>query len=205
MKKGVAVARKIEFDKDAALQKAMHLFWRQGYETTSVQNLVDELGINRFSIYNSFGAKKALFLEALAHYRATVLVFLIQPLVGNEPAKLRLDNYLEGVSKQLLKKSGALGCMIQNTSLSLIANDKEVALILIAMFGDLRGALTKAIEDAKKSGEISKSFSEDNDSEVLANFILCQIQGLIILRRAFSDVTMVLPQVKLLRAQVASW
>lgn len=199
------MARKIEFDKDASLQKAMRLFWRQGYETTSVQDLVDELGINRFSIYNSFGDKKSLFLEALAHYRETVLGFLIQPLMGSEPAKLRLDNYLDRVAKQLQKKSGELGCMIQNTSLSFIANDIDVGVALAEMFGDLRLALTKAIDEAKKSGEISKSFAEENESGALANFILSQIQGVIMLRRVLKDKAIVLPQVKLLRTQVASW
>jgi TetR/AcrR family transcriptional repressor of nem operon len=199
------VARKIEFDKEASLQKAMRLFWRQGYETTSVQDLVDELGINRFSIYNSFGDKKALFLAALVHYRETVLKFLIQPLLGAEPGKIRLDNYLIRLSKQLQTNSGELGCMIQNTSLSLIASDEEVASILSEMFGDVRAALTKAIDDAKESGQISKSFAQDNESEVLANSILCQIQGVIILRRALKDTAFVIPQLKLLRLKLASW
>lgn len=199
------VARKIEFDKDASLQKAMRLFWRQGYETTSVQDLVDELGINRFSIYNSFGDKKSLFLAALAHYRKTVLEFLIQPLLGTEPAKTRLDNYLIRVSKQVQTKSGELGCMIQNTSLSLIGRDQEVALILAEMYGDLKAALMKVIDDAKESGEISKSFGQNHESDVLASSILCHIQGVIVLRRALKDAAIVMPQVRLLRAELASW
>jgi len=95
--------------------------------------------------------------------------------------------------------------MIQNTSLSFIANDIDVGVALAEMFGDLRLALTKAIDEAKKSGEISKSFAEENESGALANFILSQIQGVIMLRRVLKDKAIVLPQVKLLRTQVASW
>ncbi|MFT6266281.1 MAG: TetR/AcrR family transcriptional repressor of nem operon [Oleiphilaceae bacterium] len=205
MKGGLVVARKIEFDKAASLQKAMRLFWLQGYETTSVQDLVDELGINRFSIYNSFGDKKTLFLAALEHYRETVFEYLLQPLMGSEPAKQCLENYLNRVSNQLKSKSGELGCMIQNTSLSLIGNDQKVALILAEMYSDLRDALRKAINDAKISGEISKLFAEENESDVLASYILCQIQGVIILRRALKETAIVMPQIKLLRLEVASW
>jgi len=195
------MARKLEFDVELALHKAMKLFWKKGYEATSMQDLVDELGINRFSIYNSFGDKKSLFLQSLVHYRNTVFSFLIQPLVSSERAKKRLDDYFSLISKQLQSNAGKLGCMVQNTGLSYVSLEKEVIQILKAMLGDLREALIKTIDEAKKDGDISVEAS----SAVLADHILCQIQGLIILRKTLVDTGMEQPQMNLLRQQVANW
>lgn len=62
------MARTKAFEIDAVLDKAMRLFWTQGYEKTSMQDLVDNMGINRKSIYDTFGDKHTLFLKALARY-----------------------------------------------------------------------------------------------------------------------------------------
>ncbi|MDF1696713.1 MAG: helix-turn-helix domain containing protein [Saprospiraceae bacterium] len=59
------------FDKDEVLEKAMHLFWERGYHATSIQDLVNHLGINRASLYDTFGGKQALFDSAFKHYRMT--------------------------------------------------------------------------------------------------------------------------------------
>src|ERR1051326_3516607 len=63
------MARHKEFDREEALQKAMEVFWERGYEATSIQDLVEQMGINRQSLYDTFGDKHALYLAALDHYR----------------------------------------------------------------------------------------------------------------------------------------
>jgi len=66
------MARKKEYNEDVVVEKAMNLFWRNGYESTSMQMLEKEMGINKFSIYSSFGNKHGLFLESLNSYRRKV-------------------------------------------------------------------------------------------------------------------------------------
>ncbi|KGL64194.1 TetR/AcrR family transcriptional regulator [Polaribacter sp. Hel1_85] len=66
------MARKKEYNEDVVVEKAMKLFWRNGYETTSMQMLEKEMGINKFSIYSSFGSKHGLFLESLKSYKRKV-------------------------------------------------------------------------------------------------------------------------------------
>ncbi len=77
------MARTKEFDPDAALQSALELFWRRGYEATSVADLVEHLGIGRASIYATFGNKHELYLKALDRYAegrdAVLLAELSQP------------------------------------------------------------------------------------------------------------------------------
>src|SRR5260370_37968341 len=69
-----------EFDQDQALHKAMEVFWSRGYEAASIQDLVRHMGINRQSIYDTFGDKHALYLQALDRYRAVESRRLIELL-----------------------------------------------------------------------------------------------------------------------------
>tara|TARA_R110002050_G_scaffold56512_3_gene127174 strand:- start:134200 stop:134763 length:564 start_codon:yes stop_codon:yes gene_type:complete len=66
------MARKKEYKEEEVIDKAMHLFWRKGYENTSMQMLEKEMGINKFSIYSSFGNKHGVFLESLKCYQSKV-------------------------------------------------------------------------------------------------------------------------------------
>jgi len=206
----IEMARKVEFDIDLALHKAMKLFWLKGYDATSMQDLVDAMQINRFSIYNSFGDKKTLYIKVLAYYRRTVLAYLLRPLKTQAPAKKRLDDYLLLMSEQLQSKSGGLGCMIQNTGLSPVSTDSEVAEMLAFLFNDLRTALLSVVEAAaenraeEESKVLSGSASEYNPI-VLTGFILSQIQGLIILRKAQQDAEGIDAQITLLRVVVGRW
>ena len=63
------MARKKEYTENEVIEKAMALFWRNGFETTSMQMLEKEMGINKFSIYSSFGNKNGVLLESIKCYR----------------------------------------------------------------------------------------------------------------------------------------
>ncbi|NEO92378.1 MAG: TetR/AcrR family transcriptional regulator, partial [Moorea sp. SIO3G5] len=77
------VGRKLEFDREEALEKAMDLFWSKGYNATGLNDLLKHMGIQRQSLYNTFGSKHALFLEAVQNYGQTVVCCIEQRL--NEP------------------------------------------------------------------------------------------------------------------------
>lgn len=66
------MARKKEYIEEEVIEKAMHLFWHNGYEATSVRMLEKEMGINQFSIYSSFGSKHGVFQESLKCYKQKV-------------------------------------------------------------------------------------------------------------------------------------
>ena len=74
------MARTKEFDVDAALDRAIELFWAQGYEATSLNDLLDHMEIGRQSLYDTFGDKHALFLAALDRYRAKMVALFLGPL-----------------------------------------------------------------------------------------------------------------------------
>ena len=66
------MARSKEFNEEEALDKAMEIFWKQGYEKTSIQDLVDQMGIHRRSLYDTFGDKHSLFVQTLERYESLI-------------------------------------------------------------------------------------------------------------------------------------
>src|SRR5258708_34322099 len=82
----IGMSRTKEFDPDAALQAALELFWRKGYEATSMADLVDHLGIARASIYGTFGGKHDLYLKALDRYLESRDPAIIEALSQPGPA-----------------------------------------------------------------------------------------------------------------------
>ena len=88
------MARPKEFERDVVLDRAMQVFWSSGYEATSIQHLVDRMGIQRGSLYATFGDKRALFFAAIDHYDRVVTAKLLAVLEepgsgeGRHPALL---------------------------------------------------------------------------------------------------------------------
>ena len=108
------MARKKEYNEDAVVEKAMNLFWRNGYETTSMQMLEKEMGINKFSIYSSFGNKHGLFLESLKSYQRKLNFIFDEFRISNnglEDIKQFFYNSVRICSQDGNEK----GCLITNT------------------------------------------------------------------------------------------
>ena len=100
------MARTKDFDEDEVLTKAMNLFWLNGYNGTSMQDLVDGLGISRSSLYDTFGDKRSLFLKTLENYKKNLFVF---QFVSNWNLKnlyliplLKLPYYLTIIESQFI-------------------------------------------------------------------------------------------------------
>ena len=107
------MARKKQYKEDEVIEKAMYLFWRNGYENTSVRMLEKEMGINQFSIYASFGNKQGVFVESLKEYkrrRASIFTKLKNSNNGVEDIKQFFYDSVK-VSDDLNYK----GCLLTNT------------------------------------------------------------------------------------------
>jgi TetR/AcrR family transcriptional regulator, transcriptional repressor for nem operon len=171
------MARPLTFNPDEKLHLAMMLFWRQGYEATSIENLVDELEINRFSLYNTFGDKQALFIRAIELYEKKVFSRLLQTLQPVEEGLPRLHVYFDALSAGLKSQSVEGGCFLQNSLLEGGIEDRKILLRLRKIILRLRNTLNDVIENARKQGQIAS----DSDSSALTDFLLLQVQGLIVL------------------------
>src|SRR5271170_3657427 len=96
----VVIGRPREFDREAALQAAMIMFWRKGFAATSMNDLCNAMGIRSPSLYAAFGSKETLYLEAIEHYVRTV-----GPTIWD---KLAATSARDGVEKMLLAATESL-------------------------------------------------------------------------------------------------
>ena len=91
------MARPREFDEVTALKAAIECFWHRGYEATSVRDLADKMGISGPSLYNAYGDKRALFVQALEHYLDHSARALIKRLENSLPPKQAVRRFIEEI------------------------------------------------------------------------------------------------------------
>jgi len=108
------MARKKEYNEAVVVEKAMHLFWKNGYETTSMQMLEKEMGINKFSIYACFGNKQGLFLESLKCYSKNVQVYFDKLKKATNGVDDIKQFFIDSVSSNF-KDDHIKGCLVTNT------------------------------------------------------------------------------------------
>ena len=148
--------RKKQFAADDVKQKAMQAFWEQGYRGTSMQDLVETMGINRASLYDTFGDKYALFIETLHNYNDDyVKPFFARLRRTNSPRQAIIalfDEICDGISKGQEQN----GCYIINTALEMSPHDAKVSKIVNRTFAYVeKNFFRKMIEQGQASGEIS--------------------------------------------------
>src|ERR1700737_2271235 len=105
------------FDRDAALERAMEIFWRQGYEATSINDLTAAMGINAPSLYIAFGDKERLFLEAVERYRCGP-GSSARVLAEGATARLTIERLLEESAVELTRSSHPPGCMVVTSTMN---------------------------------------------------------------------------------------
>ncbi len=168
------MARSKAFDPDVALRKAMQLFWRQGYEATSVDDLVHAMGVNRASLYATFGDKRTLFRLALERYIATVLA---PRLDATESASSALAG-LRGLLGELVAFAAGdpqrRGCLAVNAACELAGRDPEVTALLKGQAETLETRLARVIARAQANGELPRG----RDPTALARLLASVIDGL---------------------------
>lgn len=118
------------FDEKEVLEKAMHLFWKQGYHATSIQDLVNNLGINRASLYDTYGGKKLLFEKAFALYRSSNIDAIKKYLKSQPNIKDGFKNLFEMAIQQSSLDKDSKGCFVVNSTIEFIPNEKEFSSLI---------------------------------------------------------------------------
>jgi AcrR family transcriptional regulator len=173
------MARPKEFERETALRAAIKVFWAHGYEGTSTDTLLRAMKIGRQSMYDTFGGKRRLYLEALRQYNAERLTEVFRdfhsassPLAGLEQALLA---FASKAAEQRL-----LGCMGVNAICEFGQSDAEVALLNQSSGTTLTTALERLLRDAKAKGELGTSL----DERAAAQFIISTLAGIKVSARA---------------------
>ena len=173
------------FDTQQALARARDLFWSRGYAATSVQDLVDELGVQRGSLYAAFGDKHDLYLKSVALYARENREQL--------EAILRDGPVLPALRRMLLEPSaltgapelpqGRRGCLVGNTTAELVPGDDAARALAAAAYDGFIEVVTAALARAQAAGEVTASAAPGAQARML----LLLFQGSALVSRAHPD------------------
>ncbi|MEV4446110.1 MULTISPECIES: TetR/AcrR family transcriptional regulator [Streptomyces] len=178
------MARTKEFDPDAALQSALELFWRRGYEATSMTDLVEHLGVGRASIYATFGNKHELYLKALDRYQQARNPQLLRELSQPGPALPAVRAVVRRFATEATTEGRRLsGCFVTNTAAELAPHDTAAARRVEHNWDHLETLLHSALVRAQAQGELPA----DRNPLTLARMLLVLMQGLRVVGKASAD------------------
>lgn len=168
------MVRTKDFDPEQALDKAMKLFWRNGYERTSVSDLLETMGINRGSLYDTFGDKHTLFLSCLHKYERTYLAQAFHTLSLDTPVYPTLKLMFENVSELVHEDQANWGCLMVNTASELSLHDEGVAALVTAIFERLGRAFAQFLERGQQRGELPAEL----DTTALGRYFTASFSGI---------------------------
>ena len=164
------MARPVEFEYNDVLNNAMEQFWREGFEASSVQKLLDVTGINRGTLYNSFGDKDTFFKACLDHYNKLMAKDLDASLNNEDLAPwAAVEKYFDLAVLSVSNKQRSMGCLLVNSFCESINYNKDIQKIVRASFAVVRKALLKRMKDADKDGQLKKGVSAEFAVELLMN------------------------------------
>lgn len=174
-----AMVRSKEFDPQAALDEAVQVFWERGYHATSIQDLVDRLGINRQSLYDTFGGKDQLFHAALERYRAVAAEPMRRALEREGPVREVLAGFFGDFLDQALEGNWN-GCFMVNATTERAGQDEAVARSCAANTRQLEAGFAGLLLRALQRGEL------DPQRPVLplARFLINTMNGLAVTAKA---------------------
>ena len=177
------MARHKEFDRDEALQKAMGVFWSRGYEAASIQDLIRHMGINRQSLYDTFGDKHALYLQALDRYCQVESRKAIDLLERRGSVRKAVRQLFAGVIEGSLCDDERRGCFMSNAMSELAGRCKATAARTCSNMEVMENAFYRALLRGKKEGELEGV----RDPRAVARFLYSSLQGLVLMAKATQD------------------
>jgi TetR/AcrR family transcriptional repressor of nem operon len=173
-----------EFDEQKAIDRALDVFWRKGYEATSMEDLLHAMGIQKGSFYNAFGSKREIYLKTLARYRELALEKGPQLVFqsGNDCLD-SLEAFVHAMIEHVASSRNPQGCFFASAAMEMTANDRDVQKSVGQGFDVVTDIVAHMLEEAKRSGEIVT----DADSKDVAVLFLSIGYGLQVLGRSKID------------------
>jgi TetR/AcrR family transcriptional repressor of nem operon len=177
------MARTRAFDEIEALDRAMSLFWEQGYKATSVRDLTTRAGISSSSLYATFGDKRDVYGAALARYRAIEREQFARLLAESRGIRPTLAEMFARLIDMLLADNGNRGSFSLNAAVELGGRDPEIAAQLREHFDDICALLTERLITAQANGEITGRHAPIN----LARYLLFGVYSLATMVKVYPD------------------
>lgn len=166
------MARPITFDQARALDAAIECFWRRGYEATSVRDLAAAMGIGGTSLYNSFGSKRALFVQALERYLDGAMRARMQRLEAALPPKPAIHAFFDEIIARSLTDRTRRGCLLVNSALEVAPHDRRLGTEIAQRLGELEAFFRRLIVAAQAQGSIPRTVNAGDSARLLLAVLL---------------------------------
>ncbi|MFI7875783.1 TetR/AcrR family transcriptional regulator [Streptomyces salinarius] len=176
------MARTREFDTEAAVSRAMELFWTRGYEATSVRDLTQHLGIGQGSLYAAFGDKDGLYRAALEHYRTTLAAAALRSLEEGADVRAAIRALLTERIRIAVENDGR-GCLAVNAVCERLPRDAATRRTVREMQEASREVLVEVLRTAMERGEIAAR----HDPDAVAAFLITFLNGLLVSSKITPD------------------
>jgi AcrR family transcriptional regulator len=170
--------RPLSFDRDAALEKAMLIFWRYGYETTSIVDLTNAMGVTAPSLYNAFGDKKRLFLEAVRRYAGDPEAMACE-IKGAPSAYDAASRMLTNAAAAYTGDTTPKGCLLASATASGSAASCDVQ----DAVADIRNSIAACLEARIERDVANSVLPPATDACALAGLVMAVAQGMSVLAR----------------------
>ncbi|MFC3798914.1 TetR/AcrR family transcriptional regulator [Cohnella sp. GCM10012308] len=170
------MARPRNFNEEDVLRKAMTLFWSKGFESTSLNDLLQATGLSKSSLYETFGSKHELFLRAFQLYKKDRMDGFTECL-SQPNAYLAISTAFQTV---LDGKGNQMGCMTANEAIELAPHDPKLQEMVESDFHEIEQVFLATIERGKQNG----SLCTGTESRKLARFLTVSLQGINVMIRA---------------------
>ena len=166
--------RPLSFDRDSALETAMHVFWERGYEAASISDLTSAMGITPPSLYTAFGDKEQLFLEAIERYALGYGSAGARALDEEPSTRGAIERWLMEAANELTQPCHPKGCMVVMAATNCSAAAERVQDALLLRRTEAIANVGRRIQGGIDGGELPP----DTDAKDLANFYATIYQGM---------------------------
>jgi TetR/AcrR family transcriptional repressor of nem operon len=166
------MARPREFDEAAALEAAIARFWSHGYEATSVRDLAVNMGLSVPSLYNAYGDKHALFVQALGHYLDRSMRERIERLENTFSAKAAVCEFIGEIIDHSVNDRERRGCFLVNSALEVAPHDKKLGKLIAGRLAELEAFFARSIRKAQDEGTVPRQRTAKDLARLLFGLVL---------------------------------
>ena len=177
------MARLKSFNEDDVLDKAVAVFWAKGYEATSIEDLVEAMGIQRGSLYGAFGSKQQLFLKSLNRYGLVVVKQLLDILENKPSAIESIELFFGQLVEHLLTAGPLRSCLVTNSAIERGLSDEATRKKVLHLLHSIEKGFYKTLLRAQDNGEISN----DCNLTSLSEYLTSSMQGLLVMGKVCSE------------------
>ncbi len=177
------LGRPLEFDPEKAIDAAVEVFWRKGYEATSMTDLLEAMNLSKSSLYQTFGSKQQLFKRCLSRYVDRLSAEMAQELEEAGSGRSFIEDTFVSIANTAQQPEGAKGCLVGNSANEF--GQKEPT--LTAPVSDGLNRFARGFMDAIVRGQAEGSISADADPHALGNYLVGTMNGLRMMIKAGAD------------------